>query len=168
MNASEHSTWAENAANALSAAGYRRGGARAAMLELLDRQRCALSAVEIEEALRKGGERGVARASVYRILEELEDVREPHVELDPSVANHEQLEELRLVSRVDVGQGLARFEAARAGRHHHHMVCDRCGEVLPFEDPELERSIQRLTQRVPFSVEEHEVVLHGECADCSA
>jgi Fur family ferric uptake transcriptional regulator len=48
------------------------------------------------------------------------------------------------------------------------MVCDRCGEVLPFEDPELERSIQRLTQRVPFSVEEHEVVLHGECVDCSA
>ena len=93
------------------------------MLDLLDGQRCALSAVEIEEALRKNGERGVARASVYRILEELE--------------------ELRLVTRVDVGQGLARFEAARAGRHHHHMVCDRCGEVLPFEDPELERSIQR-------------------------
>ena len=117
------------------------------MLDLLDRQRCALSAVEIEEALRKSGERGVARASIYRIIEELE--------------------ELRLVNRVDVGQGLARFEAARAGRHHHHMVCDRCGEVLPFEDPELERSIQRLTQRVPFSVEEHEVVLHGECVDCS-
>jgi Fur family ferric uptake transcriptional regulator len=148
MSASQQPTWAENAANALSAAGYRRGGARTAMLELLDRQRCALSAVEIEEALRKGGERGVARASVYRILEELE--------------------ELRLVNRVDVGQGLARFEAARAGRHHHHMVCDRCGEVLPFEDPELERSIQRLTERVPFSVEEHEVVLHGECADCSS
>jgi Fur family ferric uptake transcriptional regulator len=140
-------SWSERAARALSAAGYRRGGARAAMLELLDRQRCALSAVEIERALRDGGQRGVARASVYRILEELE--------------------ELRLVTRVDVGQGLARFEANRAEGHHHHMVCDRCGEVLPFEDPELERSIKRLTQRVPFSVEEHEVVLHGACADCS-
>jgi Fur family ferric uptake transcriptional regulator len=39
--------------------------------------------------------------------------------------------------------------------------------VRPFEDPELERSIKRLAQRVPFSVEEHEVVLHGACADCS-
>src|ERR671922_869887 len=96
MSAAEHQSWAENAASALSEAGYRRGGARAAMLELLDRQRCALSAVEIEEALRKNGERGVARASVYRILEELE--------------------ELRLVNRVDVGQGLARLEAAPAGR----------------------------------------------------
>jgi Fur family ferric uptake transcriptional regulator len=145
---SDSPTWAESAAEALSGAGYRRGGARTAMLELLDGQRCALSAVEIEEALRNGGQRGVARASVYRILEELE--------------------ELRLVTRVEVGQGLARFEANRGeGHHHHHMVCDRCGEVLPFEDPDLERSIKRLTERVPFSVEEHEVVLHGSCADCA-
>jgi Fur family transcriptional regulator, ferric uptake regulator len=117
------------------------------MLDLLDRQHCALSAIEIERALRDSEQRGVARASVYRILEELE--------------------ELRLVTRVDVGQGLARFEANRAEGHHHHMVCDRCGEVRPFEDAELERSIKRLAQRVPFSVEEHEVVLHGACADCS-
>jgi Fur family transcriptional regulator, ferric uptake regulator len=139
-------SWAEHAAHELAAAGYRRGGARTAMLELLDRQRCALSAVEIEEALRDSGERGVARASVYRILEELE--------------------ELRLVNRVDVGQGLARFEAARSEGHHHHMVCDRCGDVLPFEDPDLERTISRLTDRVPFAVADHEVVLHGACAAC--
>ena len=145
---SESPSWAQRAAEALSGAGYRRGGARTAMLELLDGQRCALSAVEIEETMRKGGQRGVARASVYRILEELE--------------------ELRLVTRVEVGQGLARFEANRGeGHHHHHMVCDRCGEVLPFEDPDLERSIKRLTERVPFSVMEHEVVLHGSCADCA-
>ena len=143
----ESRSWAEHAARTLAAAGYRRGGARTAVLELLDQQRCALSAVEIERALRDSGQRGAARASIYRILEELE--------------------ELRLVSRVEVGQGLARFEAARADGHHHHMVCDRCGDVRPFEDPELERSIRRLTQRVAFSVEEHEVVLHGACADCS-
>ena len=65
-------SWAEHAARTLSAAGYRRGGARTAVLELLDRQRCALSAVEIEHALRGVGRRGVARASVYRILEELQ------------------------------------------------------------------------------------------------
>jgi Fur family ferric uptake transcriptional regulator len=78
----------------------------------------------------------------------------------------EELEELRLVSRVDVGQGLARFEAARAGRHHHHMVCDRCGEVQPFADDDLERAVDRLAARVAFDVAEHEIVLHGECAEC--
>jgi Fur family transcriptional regulator, ferric uptake regulator len=138
--------WGERASGALADAGYRRGGARAALIALLDEQRCALSAAEIEHALRERGGRGVARASIYRILEELE--------------------ELRMITRVEVGQGLARFEAARQEGHHHHMVCDACGQVIPFEDPELERSIQRLAQRVTFEVAEHDVVLHGACSDC--
>ena len=58
------------------------------------------------------------------------------------------------------------FEAAREEGHHHHMVCDDCGRVIPFEDAELERSITRLARRVTFAVAEHDVVLHGACADC--
>jgi Fur family ferric uptake transcriptional regulator len=140
--------WADRAAGALAGAGYRRGGARAALIALLDAQRCALSAAEIEDALRgDGSTRPVARASIYRILEELEA--------------------LRLITRVEVGQGLARFEAAREEGHHHHMVCDDCGQVIPFEDPDLETSIQKLADRVTFTVAEHDVVLHGACADCA-
>jgi Fur family ferric uptake transcriptional regulator len=143
---SKHRGWAEQALSELAAAGYRRGGARESVIELLDGQSCALSAIEIEDALRREGTRRVARASVYRILE--------------------QLEELRLVSRVDVGHGLSRFEAAREEGHHHHMVCDQCGDVTPFEDTALEQSIRRVTERVAFDVVEHEVVLHGACANC--
>jgi Fur family ferric uptake transcriptional regulator len=139
--------WAGRATEALAGAGYRRGGARATLIALLGEQRCALTAGEIEAALRDRDGRPVARASIYRILEELE--------------------ELRMITRVEVGQGLARFEAARAEGHHHHMVCDACGQVIPFEDPELERSIQRLAKRVTFTVAEHDVVLHGACADCT-
>jgi Fur family transcriptional regulator, ferric uptake regulator len=139
--------WSARATEALAGAGYRRGGARATLIALLDEQRCALTATEIEGALRERDGRAVARASIYRILEELE--------------------ELRMVTRVEVGQGLARFEAAREEGHHHHMVCDACGQVMPFEDPELERSIQRLAKRVTFAVAEHEVVLHGACSDCA-
>jgi Fur family ferric uptake transcriptional regulator len=141
--------WAERATETLVTAGYRRGGARAALISLLDDQRCALSAAEIEDTLREGdGGRPVARASIYRILEELEA--------------------LKLITRVEVGQGLARFEAARTEGHHHHMVCDGCGEVIPFEDPDLERSIQQLARRVEFTVAEHDVVLHGACGACAA
>ena len=72
-----------------------------------------------------------------------------------------------LVTRVEVGQGSTRYEAARPdGHHHHHMVCDRCGEVQPFADEDLERAVDRLAARVAFDVAEHEIVLHGECAQC--
>jgi Fur family transcriptional regulator, ferric uptake regulator len=140
-------SWTEHAAARLSAAGFRRGGARARVLDLLGTQACALSAYEIEARLREDG-RAVARASVYRILDELE--------------------RLGLVLRLDVGQGIARYEPHRAGseHHHHHMVCDDCGEVIPFADAELEETIGRVADRVTFEVAEHEIVLHGACAGC--
>jgi len=150
MTGEHDGDWYQRATLALAGAGYRRGGARQAVLELLDGQRCARSAVEIEEVLRRRGACGrpVSRASVYRILD--------------------QLEALGLVTRLEVGRGVVRFEPVRGGSgHHHHLVCDVCGTLTPFTDPELERAIDRLSQRVALSVSEHEVVLHGACSDCT-
>ncbi len=139
--------WAEAAEQALAEAGYRRGGARRAMLELLDEQACALSAIEIE-ALLRSRRRAVSRASIYRILEELE--------------------RLRLIQRVKIGQTTVRYEPVRAGGgHHHHLICDCCGTLTPFIDADLELAIERLSGRVPLTVSDHEVVLRGACADCA-
>jgi Fur family transcriptional regulator, ferric uptake regulator len=142
--------WIERAETTLAAAGYRRGGARRALLQLLEAQDCALSAQEIEDALRKGRERRrVSRASVYRNLDELE--------------------RLRLVQRVEIGQAMVRYERVSAhAEHHHHLVCDECGVVIPFRDPALERAIETLSRRVPLSVSEHEIVLRGSCRECEA
>jgi len=142
------SGWARQAEAALSAAGHRRGGARSALIEALGAQRCALTAIEIEDAVRRTGRR-VSRASVYRVLE--------------------QLEGLGLVQRVETGQAMVRYERAGShGEHHHHLVCDACGNVMPFSDEGLERAISSLSARVPLTVSEHEIVLHGECRDCAA
>jgi Fur family ferric uptake transcriptional regulator len=138
--------WAEHATAQLAAAGHRRGGAREAVIELLDAQTCALTALEIEDALRDG--RRVGRASVYRVLDELES--------------------LALVSRVDVGDGVARYEPQRpqGAEHHHHLVCDGCGRLTPFQDDALEQAIRRLADRVAFDVSDHDVTLHGSCERC--
>ena len=147
MSTSTPLSWVEHAERRLAEAGYRRGGARRALIDLLAGQQCALSAFEIEEALR-GGERGVSRASIYRILDELE--------------------RLKLVSRLELGQGVVRYEPLHPDpeQHHHHLVCDECGDVIPFEDAELERTIDRVASRVAFQVAEHELVLHGSCGTC--
>ncbi len=139
--------WIERAEAALAEAGHKRGGARRAVLELLDAQTCALTAVEIESLLSEA-ERRVSRASVYRILDELEG--------------------LRLVQRVETGQAMVRYErVCTHEEHHHHLVCDGCGLVMPFSDEALEQAIRSLSQRVPLRVSEHEIVLRGECRNCS-
>jgi Fur family ferric uptake transcriptional regulator len=140
--------WREGALAELRSAGHRKGQARLAVIDLLSTQRCALTAPEIAGELRSRGH-GVGLATVYRTLELLAD--------------------MKLVARLDVGQGIARYEPLLpGGDHHHHLVCDHCGRVIPFDDDELEETIDRLTRKVRFQVAEHDVVLHGACRSCRA
>ena len=143
-DASPRRSWAERTEASLAAAGYKRGGARRVVLELLGAQPCALTAAEIEQALG----RRVSRASVYRILDELE--------------------RLGCVQRIATGQAMACYERVRdIESHHHHLVCEDCGEVTPFSDERLEQAIARASNRVPLSVSEHEIVLRGRCRQCA-
>lgn len=139
--------WSEHALAALGKAGYRRGGARTAVVEALARHSCAVTALELEEELRRAKVR-VGRASVYRALE--------------------VLEELRLVQRFEAARGIAGYERIDpGGHHHHHAICRRCGRMEPFEDRALERAIGQISAQVPFDIAEHEVVLRGLCERCA-
>jgi Fur family ferric uptake transcriptional regulator len=138
--------WTEHTQRVLADAGHRASGPRAEVIEAIARLGCSVTAKEIDEYLRRQGS-GVGLASVYRALE--------------------LLDRLRLVQRFDVGEGVARYEPAHpSGEHHHHIVCEGCGRVEPFEDDALERAIHQLSERVDFSVADHDVTLHGRCPVC--
>jgi Fur family ferric uptake transcriptional regulator len=140
------SEWHDHVHAVLSGAGLKRGGARERVIGLLAEQSCALSAVEIEDALRAEGQ-PTGRASIYRVLD--------------------LLLEHGLVERLEVGDGQARFEPAHpSGAHHHHLVCERCGQLVAFDDPGLERAIDRLSERLGVTVESHDVLLRGACRRC--
>jgi Fur family transcriptional regulator, ferric uptake regulator len=140
--------WTRHALSTLEREGHRAGAARRTVVELLGRQHCCLSAKEITERLREEGTE-VGLASVYRALELLDG--------------------LRLVQRLDAGEGVVRYEPLLAGGgHHHHMICEGCGGVATYEDDELERAIGRLAERLSWDVEAHDVVLRGRCPACTA
>jgi Fur family ferric uptake transcriptional regulator len=142
------SRWADHALRTMERAGYRSSAPRAEVVAALDELDCGTSARELADRLRARGS-GVGVASIYRTLE--------------------LLDRLRLVQRFEVGEGGARYEPAQpGGEHHHHLVCQSCGDVAVFEDPELERAIERLALRVDFAVDGHDVVLRGECPACHA
>ncbi len=137
--------WSARALASLRAEGLRNGGARRAVIEHLGSQNCCRSAQEIFDGISGGGGR-VGIASVYRALD--------------------QLIELELVQRVELGDGIARFEPSRSGDHHHHLVCDDCGKVEPFSDSGLETALEQAASRLELGMRSHEVVLHGHCGDC--
>jgi len=148
MSATNTSEWAVHARAVLNQAGHRKGGARNAIIDLLANQSCALSVLEIEDHLR-ASKRSVARASIYRILDLLQD--------------------RGLVARLELGDAMTRYELIDpAGIHHHHLLCDSCGRLVPFDDGDLERSIDRLSRRLGFDMHGHEVILRGACSACRA
>jgi Fur family ferric uptake transcriptional regulator len=103
-----------------------------------------LTALEIDRRLP-----AVGRATVYRALD--------------------QLESLGLVQKVDLAGEAAGYERVDPqGHHHHHLVCERCGRVVAFEDEGLEQAIVALAERPDFKVSSHEVTLRGECSRCGA
>jgi Fur family ferric uptake transcriptional regulator len=146
MATAHRTEWAEHAQQVLLRAGHRSGGARDEVLALLSRQDCCLSAQDIHGRLSRGRRR-VGLASVYRAL----DV----------------LAQLGLVHRVDV-DGTACFEPADpSGEHHHHAICDRCGKMAAFEDPELERALTAVAERLGYDAHGHDLVLRGTCPHCA-
>jgi len=140
-----HDDWPERAI-ALLEQGRNRSTVRRAIVEKLGEQECAVTAAELARQLSRDG-REVGRATVYRVLE--------------------RLRELSLVQRLELGHGGTRYEPAR-GDHHHHLVCGRCGDVVPFADPGLERAIDRIAGTLSFDVAGHDGVLHGACERCAA
>ena len=139
-------TWREHTEARLRAEGHRSGSGRRAVIEVLARHDCLMTANDILAELR-GSDRSIGFATVYRALETLSDIG--------------------AVRRVDAGTGRAAYEPVDpSGEHHHHVVCDRCGDVAPFADAELERTIEELSRRLGREIESHEVVLRGSCEHC--
>jgi Fur family ferric uptake transcriptional regulator len=135
-------SWAEHASQQLSRAGYRSGGARRQVVELLAGEGCALTALEIDRRLNS-----VGRASVYRTLD--------------------QLEQLHLIQRVEIGGDAAGYERIDPEEHHHHLVCERCGRLVPFSSEDLEEAIEAIGRRADFQIAAHDVVLRGACERCA-
>jgi Fur family transcriptional regulator, ferric uptake regulator len=138
--------WVGHAQRELEREGYRLSTPRSAVVETLAALGCSVTAKEIADRLHDRGQ-DIGVASIYRTLE--------------------LLDKLRLTRRVDAAEGVARYEPVDpSGDHHHHLVCDTCGEVAAFEDSDLERAIERLASRVDYSIDAHDVTLRGECPAC--
>ena len=74
------------------------------------------------------------------------------------------------VVRVDLPGQPTRYEAlceaahSSAEHHHHHFHCNACDRVFPIHA--CPGSMDDLAPK-GFRVEQHDLTLHGRCADCA-
>jgi len=84
------------------------------------------------------------------------------------------LEQAGVVRRVQSTDEFSRYELAEelTGRHHHHLVCVRCGGVEDFDPPRrveqtLASAMATLTAATGFRAEAHRLDVLGTCATCT-
>lgn len=129
---------------ALREAGCRITAPRRAVVEVLAAGEQHLSHAEV---LARARDRypDVGRATVYRTLELLVGLGQVHV--------------------TYLGDACQRFIVPFGG-HHHHLVCNDCGDVVEIKECDCSPLLDQVSRRTGFRIDTHNVELFGTCAAC--
>ncbi len=77
-----------------------------------------------------------------------------------------KFEESGLVTRMDFGDGISRFEVtAESGHHHHHVICRECQKVEPLHICDLDPHI-KMVEKMGYGAVSHRLDFFGICAKC--
>lgn len=69
------------------------------------------------------------------------------------------------VVKVELGDGKARYEAAR--EHHEHVRCTECGAVDAVPGCIVDDALPRVQELTGFRVTGHQILFSGVCPRCS-
>jgi len=134
----------EKALEKIRAKGIRVTAPRREILRVLAASSLPLSSEEVFSEFTKGGD----LVTVYRSLA--------------------TLEELNLVRRYDLGDGVRRYELLNEQHHHHYIRCRGCGDVEPFEGCEFESNLSKTLERKGYRMLQHTLDVQALCSRCVA
>jgi Fur family ferric uptake transcriptional regulator len=133
----------EKLATYLEAKGLRRTRQRDAIADLFLRTEDHLTSDELHQLVAKQHP-SIGLATVYRTLK--------------------LFVEAGIASERTFRDGVSRYEVRQP--HHDHLICTSCGEILEFENEEIERLQEQVARRRGFRLTAHRLELYGVCRAC--
>ncbi|MFD2925878.1 Fur family transcriptional regulator [Halobacillus naozhouensis] len=101
---------------------------------------------------------------VYLLVKE----KAPEIGLATVYRTLELLSELKVVDKINFGDGVSRYDLRKEGAEHfhHHLVCIECGSVEEIEE-DLLGDVEKLIEgQWNFQVKDHRLTFHGICRVC--
>lgn len=120
-------------------AGLKMTGQRKTILKVLDTAEDHPSVEDVYERAKKI-DKSISIATVYRTLS--------------------LLDELDLVIRHEFQEGYSRYELN--WEHHHHLVDLETGEVVEFQNEELEKLKVKIAKELGYELIDHRLELYGK------
>lgn len=93
--------------------------------------------------------------------------------LDPGIGQATVFRTVKLLADAGLARdacqddGPRRYEHAYHHSHHDHLLCVRCGKIIEFFDPAIEKAQEKIFRTYGFKAVGHTMELKGLCADCS-
>ncbi|MCJ7670155.1 MAG: transcriptional repressor [Dehalococcoidia bacterium] len=78
--------------------------------------------------------------------------------------NLKVLQEMGLVSELNLNDTVSRFEAKQES--HYHFRCERCGRVFDVDEPIDKELDRKIAKRTGFKISYHQLEFRGLCHDC--
>ena len=125
-----------------------------------------------DKCLKVGLRMTLPRKIILEVIEDSEDhpdVEEMYrraVERDKSISiatvyrTIKLFEEAGIIERLDIGDGRSRYE--EAGEHHEHLVDVETGEIIEFQDHELEEMKKAVALKMGYELVDHRLELFGK------
>ncbi|MDT8718125.1 transcriptional repressor [Clostridium sp. 19966] len=79
------------------------------------------------------------------------------------------LEEMGVISRLDLGDNCSRYELVHEeeNHQHHHLICTVCNKVIEVEGDLLESLEENIEEKYKFKIKNHSVKFYGICSECA-
>lgn len=90
----------------------------------------------------------------------------PNVNISTIYRTLDTLEELKLVTKTDLGDGRVRYHPADKG-HHHHLVCRECGAIIDLDEKAIMGLQETLLREYNFIAELRHLGISGRCVKCN-
>ena len=69
-------------------------------------------------------------------------------------------EEAGIIEKLDIGDGRSRYE--EAGEHHEHLIDVESGEIIEFQNEELEEMKRQVALNMGYELVDHRLELFGK------
>jgi len=101
---------------------------------------------------------------VYLLVKE----KSPEIGLATVYRTLELLTELKIVDKINFGDGVSRYDLRQEGaaHFHHHLVCIECGAVDEIQEDLLEDVEAVVERKWNFKIKDHRLTFHGICYRC--
>lgn len=78
------------------------------------------------------------------------------------------LDDIGLVYKLDLDDGLNRYELNNQNEdhRHHHLICTGCNKIFEVEEDLLDNLEEQILENNKFKVTDHRVKFYGYCEQC--